>query len=162
MRSVWAGPWLCLPNLPEGVLLIVCLDWALCRPCLCVELQSPGCTVCCQVSPNVCLQICLKELLLMSSWITHNLSSNLSAEWCVLSELGPDYVCQIFLKGVLLIVCLDWALWRPCLCVELQSACFTIYQKKSCLIFSHETLEVADDLFHIRQCQFNLKYLIRK
>ena len=29
------------------------LDWALCRSCLCVELQSPGCTVCCQVPPNV-------------------------------------------------------------------------------------------------------------
>ena len=36
------------------------------------------------------------------------------------------------------------------------------YQKKSCLISFHETLEVADDLFHIRKCQFNLKYLIRE
>ena len=26
---------------------------ALCRFCLCVEYQSPGCTVCCQVPPNV-------------------------------------------------------------------------------------------------------------
>ena len=41
---------------------------------------------------------------------------------------------NIFLKRILLIVCLDWALWRHCLSGELQSACFTVCCWSACLL----------------------------
>ena len=82
----------------KGSCCLSFLDWALCRSCLCVELQSPGCNVGCQVSPNICLQICLKELLLFS-WITHTLSTNLSDGWYLLSELGLLVSAKSFWRG---------------------------------------------------------------
>ena len=83
-----------------------CLDWALCRSCLYVELQLLGCTVCCQVFPVFWLQICLNELLLCFCFSRALISS-----------------AKSFLKGPTV---LDWALCRSCLCVELQSPGCTV------------------------------------
>ena len=70
----------------------------------------------------------------MSSWITHNLSSNLSAEWCVLSELDPNYICLYLpewdpadcLSGLSSVASLS--LWWA------QSACFAVCCWSACLL----------------------------
>ena len=118
MSSVRVGPWFCLLNLSEGSCW---WDWALCRSCLCVELQSPGCNVGCQVPPNVCLLICLKELLLFlgSPKFFYN-----SVCWVIPSVwAGPWFRLPNLSEGS---CCLDWALCRSCLCVELQSPGCTV------------------------------------
>ena len=112
----------------------VCLGWALWRHCLSGKLQL----VCHCLLPNVskCLSSNLsKELIWCLPGSPTIFLPNLSAEWCVLSELDPDYVCQIFLKRILLIVCLDWALWRHCLSGELQLVCFTVCCQMSPNVF---------------------------
>ena len=118
----------------KRILLIVCLDWALWRHCLCGELQSACFTVCCQVSPNVFLQICLRSY--FDIFLDHPQSffQYLSAGWCVLSELVLNCVCQYLpeedpadcLSGLSSVA--SPSLWWA------QSACFTVCCWSACLL----------------------------